>query len=65
MRSRSTKDARLAFYQTADAKKVKYDDLARRMVTELDPEWLKALIDSLIAQVENGCLAVQTGCYSS
>ena len=49
---RSSKDARLAFYQTADAKKLKYDDLAPQIASEVDPECLEALIKLLIAMVE-------------
>ena len=49
---RSSKDARLAFYQTADAKKLKYDDLAPQIATEVDPECLEALIKLLIEMVE-------------
>ena len=49
---RSSKDARLAFYQTADAKKMKYDDLAPQIATEVDPECLEALIKLVIAMVE-------------
>jgi len=59
--SQSSKDARLAFYQTADATKLKYDDFAHQIVTEADPECLEALIKILIAMVEvksdGGCLA--------
>jgi hypothetical protein len=47
--SQSSKDARLAFYQTADVKKLKYDDLAPEIVSEVDPECLEALIKLLIA----------------
>ena len=49
---RSSKDARLAFYQTADVKKLKYDDLAPEIVSEVDPECLEALIKLLIAMLE-------------
>ena len=49
---RSSKDARLAFYQTADVKKLKYDDLAPEIVSEVDPECLEALIKLLIAILE-------------
>ena len=56
---RSSKDARLAFYQTADVKKLKYDDLAPEIVSEVDPECLEALIKLLIAMLKvqvNLCL---------
>ena len=49
---RSSKDARLAFYQTADVKKLKYDDIAPEIVSEVDPECLEALIKLLIAMLE-------------
>ena len=49
---RSSKDARLAFYQTADVKNLKYDDLAPEIVSEVDPECLEALIKLLIAMLE-------------